>query len=302
VALVAALALAIAAGACGDDDGGGGSSGEAKALLERGFKTPVKTGELELDVKADFDGGGDRLDDPIALKVEGPFEWGGAKKLPRFDWDVAFEGADLKLKGGLIATSDNAYVELQGKAYEVGREAFGAIVRQYSVAQPGRPQGLGAFGIDPSAWLEDPEVEDGDSIGGDATRKVSGSVDVRKAVLDIVQLANSPRLRRQLERQRAPTPSLPKPSDEDLDELEDAIEEFDIEVNVDENDVVRRVFTEIDFDVPGDESGDDLKGGRISLNYVVTKVGGKPVIRTPLTPQPLQQLLDGFGLGGLPRR
>ena len=300
LALIAALALAVAGVACGDDDdGGSGSSGEAKALLERGFGKAVDSGELELDMKADLDGGGDRFDKPINLKVEGPFEWGGAKKLPRFDFDVTFDGAGVNVKGGLIAASDNAYVELQGKAYEVGRETFAAIVRQYSAAQPGRPKGLGALGIDPSSWLEDPEVEDGESIGGDPTRKVSGSVDVRKAALDIVELTRSPQLRRQLERQGQPVPQLPKPSDEDLDELEDAIEEFDIEVNIDKDDVVRRFFTEVDFDVPGEENGDDVKGGRVSLNYVLTKVGTKPVIRTPLSPQPLQQLLQGFGLGGL---
>ena len=70
-------------------------------------------------------------------------------------------------------------------------------------------------------------------------------------------------------------------------------------MNVDRNDVVRRFFTEFDFDVPDQRDGDDLKGGRVSLSYVLTRVNTEPVIRAPRNPRPLRQLLEGFGLGAL---
>ena len=299
-ALIAALLLSLALLAgCGGDDGGGDSR-EAKALLERAFSKQVKSGDLRLDLKADLEGGGERLKDPIAVKLEGPYRTGSRRQLPQLDWDVSFKGLGQSLRGGLVATTANAFLELQGQAYEVGARTYQSLSRRYGALQPGRPRGLTAFGVDPSTWLKDPELEeDGGSIGGDATRKITGSVDVRKAARDLVELTRSPALRRQLERQGRPVPRLGRPTDKDLDEVEDAIQEFDIEVNVDENDVVRRLFADLDFDVPGDESGDDLKGGRRSFTYVLTKVDTNPVIRAPQNPRPLRELLGGFGLGAL---
>lgn len=299
IAVLATLSLAAAGLGCGGDDGG--DPGEAKALLARAFAKEVKSGELQLDAKADLEGGDDRLDKPITVKLRGPYETGGRQRLPRLDWDVALEGAGLDLRGGLIATADNGFVVLRGQAYELGAEAFSSLARQYGVgARPGRPKGLGAFGVDPSSWLEEPEIDDdGESIGGEPTRKITGSVDVRRAARDIVELTRSPQLRRQLERRGQPPPKLPRPTDEDLDEIEEAIEQFDIEINVDGNDIVRRFFTEIDFDVPGEQDGDEVKGGSVSLTYVLTKVNTNPVIRAPQDPRPLRELLGGFGLGGL---
>jgi hypothetical protein len=68
---------------------------------------------------------------------------------------------------------------------------------------------------------------------------------------------------------------------------------------VDRNDTVRRFFTEVHFDLPGEQDGDELKGGRVSLGYVLRKVNTNPVIRAPQNPRPLRELLGGFGLGAL---
>lgn len=300
LALIAALLLAVAGLGCGDEQGSGGDSRDAKALLERAFAKRVKSGDLRLDLKADLEGGGDRLEKPIELKLAGPYKLGGRDKLPQLDWDVSFRGLGMDVNGGIVATADNGFLELQGEAYELGAEAFTSLARQYAALQPGTPRSITAFGVDPTSWLDNPRVdEDGGSIGGEPTRKVTASVDVRQVARDVVDLARSPRLRRQLERQGRPVPRLSRLKDEDLDRVEDAIDEFDVEVDVDRNDVVRRLFAEVDFDLPGDEDGDEVKGGRVSLSYVLRKVGTNPVIRAPQNAKPLGQLLDGFGLGGL---
>ena len=39
--------------------------------------------------------------------------------------------------------------------------------------QPDEQPTLKSFGLDPATWLEDPEVKDGDDIGGDATQVVT---------------------------------------------------------------------------------------------------------------------------------
>ena len=109
LAATAAVSLAAAGLGCGGD-GDGGDSREAQELLAKAFDNQVESGDLQLDVKADLEGGGDRFEKPITMKLSGPYEMGGRDRLPRLDWDVAFKGAGVDLKGGLIVTADTALV------------------------------------------------------------------------------------------------------------------------------------------------------------------------------------------------
>ena len=303
-ALLAVLALALTSAGCGGSDGDDGHDGnarEARALLEDTFAKDVESGELELKVKAAVEGV-KSLEEPLEVTVKGPFKSNGKKKLPVLDWDIAFDGAGQKLSGGLVATRDNAFVELQGQAYEVGEKTFARLAREVTKAQPNRPTSPGKLGMDPASWLEDPKVENGEPIGGDDTREVTGSVNVRKVVRDVADLFKSPAVRRQLERQGQGSAAVPEPTNADLKEIEDAIEDADVELSVDENDVLRRFVTDVRFDVPREGNAKDVKG-KFTLTYVLRKVGTDRVIRAPSNPRPLSELLGGFGLGapGSPR-
>jgi hypothetical protein len=300
VAILALLALALAGSGCGsDDEGGGGETADAKALLERAFDKSADSGDLFLEVKADVDGVRS-VKGPLALRLSGPFKSNGPKRLPLLDWDITFNGAGQRLAGGVIATETNAYLLFQQQAFELGEDTFGRLAQRLSASKRERPLTPGGLGIDPAAWLKDAEVEDGDSIGGDSTRKITGSVDVGKALRDLVDAIDSPDLRRRLERQGQP--ALPKPREEDLRKIEDAVRDVDVEMNVDRNDVLRRFFAEVDFDAEGGDDGKDAKG-KLSFSYVLRKVGGNPVIRAPGGARPLRELLGGLapllGSGGL---
>jgi hypothetical protein len=210
------------------------------------------------------------------------------------------------LDAGLIVTGDNAYVDFRGQSYEVGEQLFSQLKRNFAQqqGQSGGQQSLKQFGIDPAEWLDDPKVEDGEDIGGDSTRKISGDVDVKQAVKDVLEALRSPALRRQLESQGQAIPQIPEVSDDTIDKVADAIEELRFEVNVDENDIARRFFAEAEFDVPEDADAGELEGGKVSFTYVLEKVGIDPDIKAPANPQPLGVLLRQFGLGGaqLPRQ
>ena len=291
--LLAVLAVALGGAGCGSDDGDDGSTRDAKALLGDTFAKQVDSGDLEVRVKADVEGV-KSLDDPLSMTLDGPFKSNGKKKLPTLDWDFVFNGPGQKISGGLIATRDNAFVELQGQAYEVGEDVFARLSREVSRTQPDQPTSPGKLGMHPEQWLENPKVEDGDPIGGDETRRITGSVDVRKVVEDFVNVLESPAVRRQLERQ-GQSGNLPKPSRAEVKEIEDAIEDVDVELDVDDNDVLRRFAAEVRFKDPDKE---DVTG-KLDLTYVLRKVGTDPVIRAPADPRPLSELLGGFGLGGL---
>lgn len=295
LAILSTLALVLVGAGCGgSDNGGGGGSADAKPLLEKAFAKKVDSGELSLDIKAELDGV-DQLKGPLSLGLKGPFKSNGRKQLPDLDWKVSLEGAGQKLSGGLITTKDNAFVEFQGQAYELGSQ----LVKQYSSQQQsGSQPTLKSLGIDPATWLENPEVKDGGDIGGDSTRLVTGSVDVEKVVRDVFGILRSPVFRRQLQRQGQAAPKVPKLKDSDVKKIKDAIKDLKFEVNVDGNDVARRLFVEAKFDIPAGTSAGNLKGGKVSLGYTLDKVGGAPTITPPTNAKPLSQLLQQFGLGG----
>ena len=294
------LVLVLALGGCGGDDGGGGEgSKEARALLEKAFSKQVDSAELKLDMKADLEGL-DQLKGPITFNISGPFKSRGEKALPVLDWDVKVRFAGQTIDAGVVVTDDNAYVTFRGQAFEVGKQLFSQLKKNFAdqQKQAGEQQSLKRFGIDPTGWLDDPEVEDGEDIGGDATRKISGDVDVKQVVKDVLGALRSPALRRQLESQGQAVPSVPEVSDEDIDKVADAVKELRFEVNVDEDDVARRLFAEADFDVPEGANAGALRGGKVTFAFVLQEVGVDPRIEAPEDPQPLGALLGQFGLGG----
>ena len=302
LAIVATLALALIGAGCGGDDGGG-SSEDAGALLEKAFATQVDSGDLKLDLKAEIDGLA-QLSGPLSLSLSGPFKSDGPKDIPILDWDIVAEGAGQKFDVGLTVTEDNAFVEYQDEVYEVGTELFDQFKQQYAAQQPDEQPTLKSFGLDPATWLEDPKVEDGDEIGGDATQVVTGSVDVEKVVRDLYSLTKSDAFRQQLESQGQDVPEIPEPSDEDIQKIVDAIDELNLEVNVDENDIARRVSVSADFTVPEGTGDGEVKGGSLSFGYTLEEVGTDPQIEAPANARPLSELTQQFAPllgGGLPQ-
>lgn len=298
IAIVATLALALIGAGCGGDDEGG-SSDDASALLEKAFSKPVDSGSLKLDFNAEIDGLA-QLSGPLSLSISGPFKSDGPKDIPVLDWDIVAKGAGQTFDIGLKATDDNAFVEYQGESYEVGTELFAQFKQQYAAQQPDGQPTLKSFGVDPASWLEDPKVEDGDDIGGDPTQVVTGSVDVEKVVRDLYAVTKSDAFRQQLESQGQPAPEIPEPSDEDIQKIVDAIETLELKINIDENDVARRLAVSTDFTVPEGTGDGEIKGGSLSLDYTLEEVGIDPQIDAPANPRPLSELTQRFAplLGG----
>jgi hypothetical protein len=295
--LLLPVILVIALSGCGGDDGGGGDTQDARALLEKAFSKEVDSADLKLDLKVELEGL-PQANGPLSLTLEGPFKNNGEKKVPSLDWKVAANGLGQSLSAGLKVTEDNAYVNFQGQDYEAGKQAFDQLTKSFGQREANEQQSLKQFGVDPATWLKDPKIEDGEDIGGDSTRKVSGEVDVRKVVKDGLELLRSPALRRQLESQGQTVPEVPEVKDEDIDRIERAIRKLTFEVNVDENDVARRLFADARFEVPQGADAGGLKGGSFSFGFVLREVGVEPEIEAPANPQPLSQLLGRFGLGG----
>ena len=296
-ALLALLAVGLLAG-CGSDDSSGGGSGGAKsedptALLEKALASHVESGELKVDASFDVKGSS-KVSGPVTATIEGPFKSRGKEKLPLLDWDVSLSGAGQNFSGGIVATEDNAFVKFRGQTYEVGKQLYDQFVRQQAQQTKSGPQSLKDLGVDPATWLQDAKVGDGESIGGSATRKVTGRVDVEKMVDDILEAAQSPAVRKQLQ---SSGQSVPQVSDADKQKVVDAVESADLTVNVDDDDIARKVVLAATFKVPEGVDADGATGGSFELSYELPKVGGDVDITAPSDAKPLSLLLQQLGLG-----
>jgi hypothetical protein len=95
----------------------------------------------------------------------------------------------------LVSTGERAYIEVRGKAYELTpdqerqlREAGGPLGGGSGSGAPGAtasPTGS----LDLAAWLREPDLSGGGSIGGAETDRVTGEVDVASVVTDVLGAA-----------------------------------------------------------------------------------------------------------------
>ena len=187
--LLLALLAALVAGACG---------GREASVVDRAFEDPVRSAQVTLRLTVDGAEGQDR-----ALELAGPWRSNGPGQLHSFDWRARVAaGSDGAFEGRLVSTGENLFVEHRGETYEVG-EARVAELERRAAAQR-RQQGdvdgaedLERLGVDPKAWFPESDEEDAE-VAGVPTTKVTGTLDVERAVRDVARLLRRPELQAQL--------------------------------------------------------------------------------------------------------
>ena len=292
--LLPTLLLGALVGGCGGDD-----SKEVSELLDKAFQTPIGSADMTLDIEVELDGI-DELQDPIEVKLTGPYESGGGDKIPSVDWDITVSAQNQSFNANLTSTGDSAFVGFQGTDYEVSQQTVAAINQQLAAGQDKNGQrDLSDFGVSARDWIVDASDEGDEDVAGVDTTHVSGKLDVTKVLEDlngIVQQAS--KLGGQLA-QQAP----PELTDEQKSQIEDVVEDpsFDAYVGKDD-DRIHRLSADLDFDVPEEsrDSAGGLEGGRISFSIEFANVGSPQPIAAPESARPISELtqqLQGL-LGG----
>jgi hypothetical protein len=289
------LSLAVVAG-CGG--GGGGSSQDARALIDKAFKSPISSADMTLNIQAKVNGVA-QLSQPISLKVAGPYQSNGKGKLPSFNWQVSISGGGQAFSGGVISTGDDAFVNFQGTNYEVGKAQV-AKVNQQLGQQTGSGKTLKDFGIDPQAWVQSPQDKGDENVNGVDTTHVSAGVDVTKMISDFnktIQQAGGA--------MGASAPSQLTPTQ--IAEISQVVKDpkFDIYVGKSDN-KIRRLAVSVDFSIPSSAQSQfqGASGGTLNFSIDFAKVGESKTITPPADSRPiseLQQQLGGLGggLGGI---
>ena len=122
-------------------------------------------------------------------------------------------GQSIDFSGGLVVTADNAYIEYNDQAYEVGAEQFTQLREQFE-AQARRPRAArarprarsrssarprssrpaatpAACDFDPASWLTNLTNEGTEDVGGTDTIHIAGDANVDQILTDVGELASS---------------------------------------------------------------------------------------------------------------
>jgi hypothetical protein len=290
--LPALLAFGLLAG-CGDDD----DNTAVTDLLDRAFETSIGSADLTLDIEVELDGV-EELQDPIEIALTGPYETGPEGRIPSVDWDITVKAQNQSFNANLTSTGDRAFVGFQGTDYEISQETVAQLNRQLEESADAEARDLADFGINAREWVVDAEDEGNEDVAGVETTHVSGKLDVTRVLEDLnTVVREAAKLGGDLG-QQAP----PALTDEQKDQIEDVVEDPGFDAYVGDDDRLRRLSADLEFEVPEDsrEQAGGLEGGRVSFSIEFANVGSAQPVTVPEDARPISELtqqLQGL-LGG----
>jgi hypothetical protein len=301
LSLIAAVALGFAA--CGgDDESGGGQEASASTdvneLLTQTFtgSKEVNSGNIDLKLQIEAQGGDSGLDGPVSISLKGPFQTQGGGKLPKFKLDASLEGGGQSFQAGATSTGEKGFVSFQGTDYVVDDQVFRQFKAGFEEAQKQRSenqQSFASLGMDPRKWLTDPKNEGEAKVGDDDTIKITGGVDVAKLLDDINNaLAKASSLG------LSGTEQVPeKLTEEQRQQVLDAVKDPRVEIYTGKDDqILRRLVVNL-----GVEDNSSGTSGTVAFDISITDLNEDQDIAEPADAKPFNDLLSqlgGLGLGG----
>lgn len=301
--LLALAAIAVAAGlaACG---GGGGSSADARQVVKQTFagQKRVDSGKLDLSLTAKLRATGlaaTQLNEPIVLRMSGPFQSRGDNELPAMDLELAATGSGQDFSAGAVSTGTKGYVTFQGKPYVVPADVFAqfkqGFERQQRQDKSRSNLDLGALGINPQNWLKNPKNEGSETVGGADTTHVSSDVNLDAMLTDVDDL-----LKRadKLGLSRQQLQQLPKGlTSANRNEIKDSIKKARVDIWTGKDDkTLRRLDLQVSFVLPEKlkQQAQGVEGGDVKLTLAVSDVNQKQDIKPPANPRPWSELQKQF--------
>ena len=314
--LLALCAVAVAgmliAGCGGDDDSG--SDADPQTVLEDTFNNETKVTSGNLTLSASVDAQGDE-GGSFEGSIAGPFQ-GDADNpasIPQLDFTVSssgdIAGQSLDFDGGLVLTEDNAFVEYNGKTYEVGAETYGPLKEQLeaqadaaetedspasfqaaceqAMAQAGASD-TSACDIDPISWLSNVTNEGTEDVGGSESVHIHGDANLDQILTDIGGIASA----------------IPGAASQGFDPaqlqlLEGAVDTASVDVysTTDEN-----LLSKLDVNLTLDPTA--IAGSAavpistvdLTFGFEIADINAEQTIEAPADAQPIDQLLGDLGV------
>jgi hypothetical protein len=286
VAALAACMLAVLPGACGGDD----EESSPRSLLSTAASKKIDSAEVRLSTDANVPGF-PILGSRIAITGSGPFVANGPDALPEFDWNVVMRAGGQTFPTRVSGIDGKVYVEFMGQFYEADEQ----MLERFGLGAPSgrrQPTSLRQLGLEPDKWLTRTKVSDGEEIGGDSTRLVTGAVAKRAVIDDLLAIVDAERLSEAGD----DVEWLPELNDENAAKVADAIGSAKVEVNVDDDGYPRRVYAKLGFTLPKDVKDTAIESGTVTFELVLEQIGDVTVdVERPFDPDPLSDLFDFAG-------
>jgi hypothetical protein len=297
LSLLLALVFAVAACGGGSDDEAS-SSTDVNELLKQTFtgSKDVKSGNLDLALKVEAQGGESQVQGPVSISLSGPFQAQDEGKLPKFKLEAAFEGAGQSIKAGATSTGDKGYLSFQGTDYVVEDRVFDQFKAGFEQAQKqgsDQKQSFASLGMDPRNWLTDPQNAGDSKVGDDDTIKITGGIDVAKLLDDVNNALSKASALGLGGAGQVPE----KLTEQQKREVAKAVEDPRVEIYTGKEDtILRRLVVNLGIDDKASGSS-----GRVGFDVSITDLNEDQDIAEPADAKPFKDLLGqlgGLGLGG----
>jgi hypothetical protein len=297
LSLLLALVFAVAACGGGSDDEAS-SSTDVNELLKQTFtgSKDVKSGNLDLALKVEAQGGESQVQGPVSISLSGPFQAQDEGKLPKFKLEAAFEGAGQSIKAGATSTGDKGYLSFQGTDYVVEDRVFDQFKAGFEQAQKqgsDQKQSFASLGMDPRNWLTDPQNAGDSKVGDDDTIKITGGIDVAKLLDDVNNALSKASALGLGGAGQVPE----KLTEQQKREVAEAVEDPRVEIYTGKEDtILRRLVVNLGIDDKASGSS-----GTVGFDVSITDLNEDQDIAEPADAKPFKDLLGqlgGLGLGG----
>jgi hypothetical protein len=275
-----ALTASLAVGGCG------GGEDEARPLLDRAAGKRIGSAQVDLRLRTDIPSL-TLLGGPLVVRARGPARANGAGAPPTLDWKVDFRDGGQSFPARLAATPRAFFVEFQGRDYEANLRPRGRGTARRRALSPSE------LGLDLAGWLDEAEVEPGDPIDGEPTRRITGEVDERAVAEDLTVASDA--LRALAIAAGVGESALPGLSAFEPARVEDAVREAEAAVRVDEEGFLRALSARVRLDPPPDGGRGGTDGGQLEFELVLERLGVEFEVTPPEEAESLSTLLRAFG-------
>lgn len=238
----------------------------------------LRGGLLELRVSAAAAPGEEEAAE-AGFELIGSFELPKEGALPIADLEYTDIGADEPVTQGFISTGDQAFIEVDGQAYELPPEQT-----QTLVGGSGSDDAI-LEGASVDEWLIDPELKEGESLDGTEVDRISGELNVVAALNDLFGIAQ----------RFGSSAGFMSIEGDEAERLENAVQSSHMEVvSGAEDRLLRRLLIEVELalgdDVELTETLGPLAGTSFTIDMSISEPNEPIVVEAPADALPLEEL------------
>jgi hypothetical protein len=255
-----------------------GCGAKEAAVVKGAFEQPIKSANIELTMSVKSS------QQTVNMSLAGPYQSNGKDEIPSADLALKLEGVAPKtIEGRLISTGKNAFVEYEGETYEVGADKIAELKKQGANGTPTQltPADITKLMGTMQDWFPESDAQENVDLDGEPVTRVTGKLDLSKALTDLKELAAKPGL--------SGVEELKQLSSGDIKRIERMVSDPKFTIDVGKNDgKLRRIEASIKVDDKSDSGTVDF-----SLRF---KDVDKPVtIDAPSSGKPIEELGQKLG-------